>query len=47
MGQIACAMLMKQVSTGIPSPSVNLTVNLMLRNTTAPRASVATPAAGA
>ena len=36
MGQMACAMLMEQLSTGTPAASVSVDVRLMLRRTTAP-----------
>ena len=39
MGQIACAMLMEQLSTSTPSASVSLGVRLLLRSTTAARRS--------
>jgi len=35
MGQLGCAMLIEQLSTGAPSASVSLDVRLMLRSTTA------------
>jgi LacI family transcriptional regulator len=37
MGQLACAMLMQQLSTETPSASISLEVKLTLRSTTAPR----------
>lgn len=37
IGQMACAMLIQQLSTGTTAPPVSVDVQLMLRSTTAPR----------
>src|SRR5207248_1584622 len=40
MGQMACAMLIEQLSTDAPAAPMSVDVRLMLRSTTAPRVSV-------